>query len=51
MKLKHLFLTAAIFLITLTFVNAQPVKTNGKLSVKGTLSGKRKRRGNCVARR
>ena len=36
MKLKHVLFTAAIFLIAITFVNAQPVKTNGKLSVKGT---------------
>jgi endoglucanase len=37
MNLKHLILTAAIFLITIGFINAQPVKTNGNLSVKGTL--------------
>lgn len=36
MKLKHLFFTAAIFLIAIGFINAQPVKTNGNLSVKGT---------------
>lgn len=36
MKLKNLLLTASIVLIANVFVNAQPVKTNGKLSVKGT---------------
>ncbi len=36
MKLKHLILTAAIVLTAIVFINAQPVKTNGKLSVKGT---------------
>jgi len=36
MKLKHLILTAAIFLVAIGFLNAQPVKNNGNLSVKGT---------------
>lgn len=36
MKLKHLILTAAIVLTAIVFVNSQPVKNNGKLSVKGT---------------
>ena len=36
MKLKNLLFSAAIFLIAIGFLNAQPVKTNGNLSVKGT---------------
>lgn len=36
MKFKNLFATALLILIAFTVVPAQPVKTNGKLSVKGT---------------
>ena len=36
MKLKHVFFTVAIFLIASGLLNAQPVKNNGNLSVKGT---------------
>lgn len=36
MNFKNLLATAVIVLITFIFVNAQPVKENGKLSVKGT---------------
>ena len=36
MKLKHVLFTTAIFLIVSVFLNAQPVKINGNLSVKGT---------------
>ncbi len=37
MKLNRVLFTAAIFLIATVFLNAQPAKTNGNLSVKGTL--------------
>ncbi len=37
MKLKHVFFTVAIFLIAFGLLSAQPAKTNGNLSVKGTL--------------
>jgi endoglucanase len=36
MNLKNLLLIVAIFLTAIFFVSAQPVKNNGKLSVKGT---------------
>lgn len=36
MKLKNLLFTLTILLSVTVFLNAQPVKTNGKLSVKGT---------------
>ena len=36
MKINNLLFTAAILIITVCFLNAQPVKTHGKLSVKGT---------------
>ncbi len=36
MKLNRVLFISAIFLITTVFLNAQPVKTNGNLSVKGT---------------
>jgi endoglucanase len=36
MRIQYFILTAAFFFLTTFCVNAQPVKTNGKLSVKGT---------------
>ncbi|HPE75165.1 MAG TPA: glycoside hydrolase family 5 protein [Draconibacterium sp.] len=36
MKLKHVLFSAIIFVVTIGFINAQPVNTNGKLSVKET---------------